>query len=501
MSNARRLAVVRDVPRFGIGVRVSRVMGRSGERFLSPEIQIRGARAVVERAGGVIDPDVGDQGVFYDLDVSGAVAPSDRPGLGEALELVRAGRLEGVAVFDLSRWSRETVSGLRELEEVAAAGGQVLSASETIDLETPAGIFSTTVQLAAHRMRRDEASKSWKATHQRRFEMGLPHGKVPYGYVSDAGGAAIDPILGPALTSAFEDYAAGGISQKELAARLGDLRGRPMRQGVVSQLLRNRFYLGELDFLGQTGPGRHTPLVDEATFAAVQRRLTSERAAGPHGRVPSTPVIGLVFCALCHRPLYRAGNGSRGGKPRPARMICSGMLDRSCPGIGTPRVDELELALLALALQAGEDLGDETPAAVARASRAARATVELDRLKAEETALLNDIGRLGVSHARNVMNDQAYSLAVGQLQTELAGVQGRMEQLKGAEVAAARPVAELRSAAERLALYWDDPEMMTDLERRACLRILVERVEVRRASYRGEPMGARLLPADEGVPS
>lgn len=500
MTAARRLAVVRDVPRFGIGVRVSRVMGRSGERFLSPEIQISAARAVVERAGGVIDLDVGDQGVFYDLDVSGAVAPSDRPGLGEALDLVRAGRLDGVAVYDLSRWSRETVSGLRELEEVAAAGGQVLSASETIDLETPAGIFSTTVQLAAHRMRRDEASKSWKATHQRRFDMGLPHGKVPYGYVSDSGGAAVDPILGPAITAAFADYAAGGVSQKELARRLGDLRGRPMRQGVVSQLLRNRFYVGELEFLGQTGPGRHTPLVDEVTFAAVQRRLSSERATGPHGRVPSSPVVGLLFCATCHRPLYRAGNGSRGGKPRLARLFCSGMLDRSCAGIGTPRLDELEQAVLALALQQGQDLHDQAPAAVARASRAARATAELARLRAEETSLLNDIGRLGVSHARGVMNDQAYSLAVAQLQTEHAAITGRIEQLQTAEVSAARPLAELRSAVERLALDWHDEEM-TDLERRACLRLLLERVEVRRASYRGEPMGARLLPPDEGVPT
>ncbi|WP_295847436.1 hypothetical protein, partial [Tardiphaga sp.] len=71
MTAMRRLAVVPDMPRFAIAVRVSRVMGRSGERFLSPEIQIDASRRAVERVGGLIDETVGADGVFYDLDVSG----------------------------------------------------------------------------------------------------------------------------------------------------------------------------------------------------------------------------------------------------------------------------------------------------------------------------------------------------------------------------------------------------------------------------------------------
>jgi len=141
----RRLRAVSELPlRFGVAVRVSRVMGRSGPAFHSPETQEIGARRAIEALGAVVAEDVGVRGVFFDLDVSGAVTPSDRPGLGEALELVRAGTLDGIAVADLSRWSRETVSGLSELQEVRRLGGQVISAAETIDLETPGGVFATT---------------------------------------------------------------------------------------------------------------------------------------------------------------------------------------------------------------------------------------------------------------------------------------------------------------------------------------------------------------------
>src|SRR5690349_6459178 len=109
-------------------------MGRSGARFLSPEIQIGSARSEIERVGGRLDESVGDEGVFYDLDVSGTTAPSERPGLGADLELVRAGRLAGVAVYDVSRLSRDTAGGLQELQDFAAAGGQAISATETIDI-------------------------------------------------------------------------------------------------------------------------------------------------------------------------------------------------------------------------------------------------------------------------------------------------------------------------------------------------------------------------------
>lgn len=492
---ARRLAVVPEtVPRYAIAVRVSRVGGRLGERFLSPDIQIQAGHKAIAAAGGVVDETVGEDGVFYDLDISGAVDPSARPGLGQALELVRAGTLAGVAVYDLSRFSRDTAGGLRALEEIAACGGQVLSASESIDLDTPTGVFSTTVQLAAHALRRAEASKAWKATHARRFEMGLPHGKLPYGYASTDGGAVPDSVLGPAVAKAFADYAAKAVTQKQLADRLGRLRGKPMRQGVVSQILRNRFYLGEVEFLGETKQGRHPALVDPVVFEQVQQRLSWERQAGPHWRAPGSPAIGVVFCAVCHRPMYRCGTGARGGRPREARVICSGVTARTCEGVGTPRLDLLEAALRDLALQVAAELEDETPERVRRDSRAARAAVQLTRLTLERDGLLNELGELGAAKGRKVMSDRAYAAAAAPVERAIDQIEAQMEDLQAVQVQASVPLAQLRSAAERIRQLWP---LMTPLEQRAELQIIVPRVEIRRATYPQEPMGERLLLPEE----
>ena len=78
----------------GIVVRVSDVGGRDkkADRFISPDEQIRTAGAYVRAAGYdvfIVEP--------QDLNVSHTTPLDDRPGLGEALRLVEAGRLAGAA--------------------------------------------------------------------------------------------------------------------------------------------------------------------------------------------------------------------------------------------------------------------------------------------------------------------------------------------------------------------------------------------------------------------
>jgi hypothetical protein len=262
-----------------------------------------------------------------------------------------------------------------------------------------------------------------------------------------------------------------------------------MRQGVVSQMLRNRFYIGEVEFLGQTRRGVQVPLVDEATFQAVQRRLRDETGHSPAYRAPTTYLTGLVFCA-CGQPLYRQGM-----KDRPAHFLCAGQRNKDCPGIGTPRLDQLEPAVLALALRIGRNLNDDAPDMVVRQSKATRLRTEVAGLDKERAELLKAIGRLGSSHAKGVMDEAAYGEAVRMLQDELATVEARLLAVKGLAADTARPVEELRSAAERLESLW---QHMTAQERRASVRLLLpDGVRVRRAKYRDEPMLDRLTVPEE----
>lgn len=490
MTGRARLRAVPQVPRFGIAVRVSRVMGRSGEAFHSPATQEKAARRAVETAGGIVEETVGENGVFFDLDVSGATAPSDRPGLGEALELVRAGRLDGVAVYDLSRWSRETSSGLRELEQVAALGGQVLSASETIDLKTPTGRFSTTVQLAAHQLRRDEASKAWKATHQSRHDRGLPHGKIPMGYIRDGhGGVVVDPVLGDAITWAFSSYAAGTTSQVQIAERLSALRGVHTRQGVVSQLLRNPFVTGKVTYQGSVRDGRHTALVPPSVFDAVQRRLADERWASPRERVPQSFVSGLAFCGACHQPLHRRGRGAvRASGEVVAMFRCSGM-DAGCPGVGAPKIADLEEVVRAEVLRRAAQDKDSSATYATRQARASRARSTAAGLRAERDSLRESLGRAGALLARNVFDEDEYEATAADLRRDLTAVEARLREAEGRETTAAVPMKALASAARRIKQLWG---VMTPQEKRADVRLFITRVELDPPAYRGQPVAERV---------
>jgi DNA invertase Pin-like site-specific DNA recombinase len=490
VSTPRRLRAVSDLPlRFGIAVRVSRVMGRSGPAFHSPETQEINARRAVEALGGLVVESVGARGVFFDLDVSGAVTPSDRPGLGEALELVRAGVLDGIAVADLSRWSRETVSGLSELQEVRRLGGQVISAAETIDLETPGGVFATTVQLAAAQMRRDQAADAWRATHQRRFEKGRAHGAVPLGYRRDpdTGDVEPDPVLQQAVVRAFEDFAAGTVSQVQLAQRLSQARGRRVWQATVSDVLRSPFYLGKVRLGGEVRDGQHPALVQQDVWDAVQRRLQREAAVrSPRERGKTHSLVGLLVCDVCDHALWR-----RGGSQRSPHILvsCRTAKDKAgCPGIGNPRFQEIEDAVLAEVVEAARLLRDNTAELARRDARQARAAVDVAKLRAEARELEEAIGNAGVQLVRKVMTEKAYTATVTRLEQALTAVQ---EQLLDAEDRVAAPAAEaLASAAELLAVEWKAG--MTPAEKRAALAPFVKQVRVRPAARPGEPVKDRV---------
>lgn len=475
------LRVVPATPRFAIAVRVSQVRGRSGESFHSPETQEIAARRVVEQVGGVVDEAVGDRGVFYDLDVSGAVAPSSRPGLGVALQLIRAGRLDGVAVYDISRWSRDTAGGLRELEDVAAAGGQVISAAETISIDTPSGLFTTTVMLAAARMKRDETAKKWREVHERRHEAGQFHAKVPLGYLIEDGRAVIDPVLGPLVEWAFTAYLDGTATQRGIAARLSEARGRLVRQGTVSNLLRNPFHTGQVMYRRERRPGAHAPLVPMDVFEAVQRKLARDLRENPRRRTPRSCLTGLVVCASCDRPLNRRGRGRDGedGALRP-RFRCP---TPGCVGVGAPYLAEIEAAVLEHVMAEASLIEDRAPRLMARAKKAEKTR---DRLLQQRATVLRQRETAADKLAAEVLTDEAYQGLMRRLDERLAAVDREIETHQDTPL----PTPEaLTAAADRIGRLWD---RMTPAEQRAALAMFVERVWLRRAAYRGEPMQDRL---------
>jgi site-specific DNA recombinase len=72
--------------------------------------------------------------------------------------------------------------------------------------------------------------------------------------------------------------------------------GVPFTQGPLFYMLRNRFYIGEVVYKGETCPGPHPPLIERELFEAVQMRLSEQRSHNVTTRTKNgAPRRGILF--------------------------------------------------------------------------------------------------------------------------------------------------------------------------------------------------------------
>ncbi len=89
--------------------------------------------------------------------------------------------------------------------------------------------------------------------------------------------------------------------------------GVHLTTGPLAHILRNRHYLGEINHRGQSWPGEHAALVDEATFAKVQARLDAQRVTRAARLKSDALLMGKLFGETGERltPSYAIKQGVR----------------------------------------------------------------------------------------------------------------------------------------------------------------------------------------------
>ena len=112
------MSKLRDV----VVVRVSEKGDREDERFHSPEVQIEAARRWARDRGErlVASP-------IPEIDVSGRLPLSKRPGLLAAIEMIEAGRADQLVVAYFDRLVRSLKVQLEVIERVERAGGEIFA--------------------------------------------------------------------------------------------------------------------------------------------------------------------------------------------------------------------------------------------------------------------------------------------------------------------------------------------------------------------------------------
>jgi site-specific DNA recombinase len=112
-----------------------------------------------------------------------------------------------------------------------------------------------------------------------------------------------------------QDLERRGIRTKQRTLANGRIiGGGAFGVGALAHVLRNRFYIGEVVYRGDTFRGDHEPILDPALFAAVQEKLSAQ-AVERRRRIRGTAALltGRLFDAHGHRltPTHTNKNGVR----------------------------------------------------------------------------------------------------------------------------------------------------------------------------------------------
>ena len=315
-------------------VALARVSSREQEREgFSLDVQEDALRRYAEHHGGEI--------VKLFRIAETATRSQERRVFKEMLEYARqnAGKLDGVLVYKIDRAARNLFDYV-ELERLEVEDGlELISVSQPTE-NTASGrmMRRTFANMAAFYT--EQQSQDVKEGLAKRVENGLFVGLAPYGYrnVRRDGRSLVEVDTDKAarVTRIFHLYAYHGHTLDSLQEKLAEEQivftdATPrFSRSKLHMILRDRAYIGEVQYQGEWYPGIHEPIVDRSTWDRVQV-LLGNKVYRSH---ELTYAGDLIRCGHCGHPVtgerkfkktkagekeyiyYRCARYNRPGHPR-----------------------------------------------------------------------------------------------------------------------------------------------------------------------------------------
>lgn len=296
-------------------IRVSRIGGRAGDGYISPDVQ----RAQIEDYARTLNAEV----IEWHSDEDFTGGNTDRPGFQEAIRRIESGDTDGLIVAHTDRFSRSVADGSAMVQRILAAGGLFASALERMDPSTPTGQYMLNSFLNNAELTLNMFKRSWIIAKERAVERGVHIGRTPFGYDRSKSEALTPGGDAQHVRTIFEHRLAGD-NYTDIARLLDDLAPKetPWTSRAVRYMLGNRAYLGEVSYRGSKhdlgNEVAHEPIVSRELFNGVQATLTTR----PYIRTNSMFLLsGLVRCAGCGYAM--TGHATAGPKRETAIYRCS----------------------------------------------------------------------------------------------------------------------------------------------------------------------------------
>jgi site-specific DNA recombinase len=242
---------------------------------------------------------------------------TDRPDLQKLLDDIRARKIDVIVVYKVDRLTRSLADFAKLVELFDAQGVSFVSVTQQFNTTTSMGRLTLNVLLSFAQFEREVTSERIRDKIAASKRKGLwVGGPLPLGYQMKDGKIAVVEEEAERVRLVYRRYLElGGVNALVRDLRDKDIRtktrlratglsrgGIPFERGSLFYLLRNRFYIGEVNYKGEILPGEQPAIMDRELFDAVQQKLTDQWSHRNHAKSKSDHLLtGLLFDDAGHR--------------------------------------------------------------------------------------------------------------------------------------------------------------------------------------------------------
>ena len=288
---------------------------------------------------------------------------ANRPELQKMLHYLQdAGDIDYVIVHKLDRLARNRADDVDINRILDQTSTRLISTTENID-QTPGGILLHGIMSSiAEFYSRNLASEVVKGLSQK-ARAGGTIGRAPLGYLNKQGRdehgrearwVDIDPVRGPLITQAFTEYATDRWTLSTLTDHLTaqglttvptpSRPSHPLGHNKLLAILRNPYYRGIVTYQGVQYPGKHQPLIDDATWQRVQTILNQHRH-GERQRIHNHHLKTTIRCGQCGGRLIIHNAKARNGQIYPYFVCSYRQRHRTECSFKAVLIDEVDIAI------------------------------------------------------------------------------------------------------------------------------------------------------------
>lgn len=210
---------------------------------------------------------------------------TDRAQFQRMMHAAQEGQIERIVAIKLDRLARNTRDFLATVEQLTAAGCDLVLIKESFDTGTPHGKFALTMFAAIAELEASQIQERTMAGRQQKARNGGDNGRAtPLGYTHDGQRYHVEPTAAEAVQSIFQRFNAGA-SLTAIAADLNTrqvptARGGKWYPATVRYILTNGFYAGLIQYAGEDvveEEGQHDPIITRRAYEDAQLHLLQLR--------------------------------------------------------------------------------------------------------------------------------------------------------------------------------------------------------------------------------